>query len=58
MSGYLILSKILNFSNYFYYLCLYTKLFKLDWVILSILILCVIAIGLYGGIRILEKKAA
>lgn len=41
------------------YLIIYgSQVFKLDWVILSISILCVIAIGLYGGIRILEKKAA
>lgn len=40
------------------YLIIYgSQVFKLDWVILSILILCVIAMGLYGGIRVLEKKA-
>lgn len=39
------------------YLIIYgSQVFKLDWVILSILILCVIAMGLYGGIRVLEKR--
>lgn len=39
------------------YLIIYgSQVFKLDWVILSILILCIIAMGLYGCIRILEKK--
>ena len=39
------------------YLIIYgSQVFKLDWVILSIIILCVIAIGLYGIIRLLEKK--
>lgn len=39
------------------YLIIYgSQVFKLDWVILSILILCVIAMGLYGIIRLLEKK--
>lgn len=38
------------------YLIIYgSQVFKLDWVILSILILCVIAIGLYGCIRAIEK---
>ena len=39
------------------YLIIYgSQVFKLDWVILSILILCIIAIGLYGCIRMIEKK--
>lgn len=39
------------------YLIIYgSQVFKLDWVILSILILCIIAMGLYGLIRLLEKK--
>ena len=39
------------------YLIIYgSQVFKLDWVILSILILCVIAIGLYGIICLIEKK--
>jgi len=39
------------------YLIIYgSQVFKLDWVILSIFILCIIAMGLYGGIRIAEKK--
>lgn len=38
------------------YLIIYgSQIFKLDWVILSILILCIIAMGLYSAIRILEK---
>lgn len=38
------------------YLIIYgSQVFKLDWVILSILILCIIATGLYGCIRLLEK---
>ena len=39
------------------YLIIYgSQVFKLDWVILSILILCIIAMGLYGCIRLLEKR--
>lgn len=39
------------------YLIIYgSQVFKLDWVILSIFILCIIAMGLYGSIRILENK--
>ena len=39
------------------YLIIYgSQVFKLDWVILSILILCIIAMCLYGCIRLLEKK--
>ncbi len=39
------------------YLIIYgSQVFKLDWVILSIFILCIIAVGLYGCIRLLEKK--
>ena len=39
------------------YLIIYgSQVFKLDWVILSIFILCIIAIGLYGCIRLLEKN--
>lgn len=38
------------------YLIIYgSQVFKLDWVILSILILCIIATALYGCIRLLEK---
>ena len=38
------------------YLIIYgSQVFKLDWVILSILILCVIAMGLYGCIRMIER---
>lgn len=39
------------------YLIIYgSQVFKLDWVILSIFILCLIATGLYGCIRLLEKR--
>lgn len=39
------------------YLIIYgSQVFKLDWVILSILILCIIAMGLYGCIRMIEKR--
>ena len=38
------------------YLIIYgSQVFKLDWVILSILILCVIATALYGAIGGIEK---
>ena len=35
---------------------LYHQVFKLDWVILSIVILCVIAMLLYGALNLVEKK--
>lgn len=39
------------------YLIIYgSQVFKLDWVILSILILCIIAMILYGCIRLIEKN--
>ena len=31
-------------------------LFKLDWVMMSIVILCIIATLLYGAVRFFEKK--
>ena len=38
------------------YLIIYgSQVFKLDWVIMSIVILCIIAIGLYGIINRIEK---
>lgn len=38
------------------YLIIYgSQVFKLDWVIMSIVILCIIAMGLYKGINIIEK---
>lgn len=38
------------------YLIIYgSQVFKLDWVIMSIVILCIIAMGLYKGINLLEK---
>lgn len=39
------------------YLIIYgTQVFKLDWVLMSILILCFIAMALYGIIHFIEKK--
>ncbi|MGN0383945.1 MAG: ABC transporter permease [Eubacterium sp.] len=39
------------------YLIIYgSQVFKLDWVLLSIMILCILAIILYGAINLLEKK--
>ncbi|MEG1361989.1 MAG: ABC transporter permease [Lachnospiraceae bacterium] len=39
------------------YLIIYgSQVFKMDWVILSILILCIIAVGLYQTIALFEKK--
>lgn len=32
-----------------------TQLFKLDWVIMSIVILCIIAMLLYGILNLVEK---
>ena len=41
------------------YLIIYgSQTFKLDLVILSIVILCVIAMGIYWGLNVLEKKIA
>lgn len=38
------------------YLIIYgSQVFKLDWVLMSIFILCVIAMGLYKGVELLEK---
>ena len=38
------------------YLIIYgSQVFRLDWVILSIVILCIIAMGLYTMISLLEK---
>lgn len=39
----------------FIFLCLRTQLFKLDWVIMSIVILCIIAMLLYGILNLVEK---
>jgi NitT/TauT family transport system permease protein len=32
-----------------------SQVFKLDWVIMSIVVLCIVAVGLYGMIGLLEK---
>jgi len=38
------------------YLIIYgSQVFKLDWVIMSIVILCIVAMGLYSLINLLEK---
>lgn len=38
------------------YLIIYgSQVFKLDWVIMSIVVLCIVAIGLYGMIGLMEK---
>ncbi|MFQ9512002.1 MAG: ABC transporter permease, partial [Lachnospiraceae bacterium] len=39
------------------YLIIYgSQVFKLDWVIMSIVILCIVAMGLYSIINLIEKK--
>ena len=39
------------------YLIIYgSQVFKLDWVLMSILILCLIAMGLYKGVEVAEKR--
>lgn len=39
------------------YLIIYgSQVFKLDWVIMSIVILCILAWGLYSLINVLEKQ--
>ena len=39
------------------YLIIYgSQVFKLDWVILSILLLCMIAMALYAGIDRIERR--
>ena len=39
------------------YLIIYgSQIFKLDWVLMSIFLLCLIAIALYGGLNFAEKK--
>jgi len=39
------------------YLIIYgSQVFKLDWVLMAIFILCVIAMGLYKGVELLEKR--
>lgn len=41
------------------YLIIYgSQVFKLDWVLMSIFILCVIAMGLYKGVEMLEKHCS
>jgi NitT/TauT family transport system permease protein len=36
---------------------MYARLFKLTWVLMSIVILCIIAIGLYAILDFIEKHA-
>ena len=39
------------------YLIIYgSQVFKLDWVIMAIVVLCIVAVGLYGLIGQLEKR--
>ena len=39
------------------YLIIYgSQVFKLDWVIMSIFVLCCIAMALYGILNLVEKK--
>ena len=41
------------------YLIIYgSQVFKLDWVIMSIVILCIVATGLYGMLSFVEKKVS
>lgn len=37
-------------------ICLCTQIFKLDWVLMSIFILCLIAMALYKGVEFLEQR--
>lgn len=37
------------------YVRMYLHLFKLDWVIMSIVILCILATALYGALSLAEK---
>ena len=39
------------------YIRMYARLFKLTWVLMSIVILCVIAMGLYAILDFIEKRA-
>ena len=40
------------------YLIIYgSQVFKMDWVMMSIVLLCLIAMGLYQALALLEKKA-
>ena len=34
---------------------MYARLFKLTWVLMSIVILCMIAMGLYAALDLIEK---
>lgn len=36
-------------------ICCFSQVFKLDWVIMSICILCVVATILYGALNALER---
>lgn len=35
-----------------------TKIFKMDWLLMSIVLLCIMAMGLYAVINLLEKWCA
>lgn len=53
-----IIGEFLAARNGLGYLIIYSsQVFKLDWLLMSICVLCVIAMGLYGIINFIEKKA-
>ena len=50
-----ILVIILYFSDDGYFVFLSLHLFKMDWLIMSIVLLCIMAMGLYAVIGVVEK---
>lgn len=51
-----VIGEFLAARNGLGYLIIYSsQVFKLDWLLMSIVILCIIAMGLYKGISIIEK---
>ncbi|HIT90949.1 MAG TPA: ABC transporter permease, partial [Candidatus Merdenecus merdavium] len=51
-----VIGEFLAARNGLGYLIIYgSQVFKLDWVIMSIVILCIIAMGLYKLINLIEK---
>jgi NitT/TauT family transport system permease protein len=52
-----IIGEFLAARNGLGYLIIYSsQVFKLDWLLMSIVLLCVMAMGLYSLINLLEKK--
>ena len=47
--------KIKGLRDYTSIASMYEQVFKLDWVLMSILILCLIAMGLYKVVELAEK---